>query len=224
MSHLNRLRISKGGKLYEETWEKNKQIDIDRTDEVFIQLYNTCYIEDGVVLKDILLLVKDWTDLFSPLLTASPNWLKEIVDEGLNKPFKNEGDVEYLELSWEAEVRKYKNEPQVFEQWLSFNGIGKGTRYAIDFSPINTLSELPVKLKKTIKIEDAREKNYPSPVLVEAEKTFKLSDILYGIFWELSFLGSPEDRDALTDRINQQMENIKNGTAKTIPWDEEKDE
>src|SRR5574337_566406 len=224
MSHVKRLRIAKGGKLYEETWENKKQEAVDRTDELFVHLYNICYIEEGVVLKDIMLLVKDWTDILSPLLTASPDWLKEIVNEGLNKPFKNEGDkVEYLELSWEAEVRKYKGEPQTFEQWLSFNGIGKNTKYAIDFSPVNTLSELPVKLKNTIKIEDARERVYPQPVLIEAEKVFKLSDILYGIFWELSFLGSPTDRDAFSDRINQQIEDIKNGTAKTVSWEEIKE-
>jgi hypothetical protein len=242
MSHLNRLRITKGGRLVEETWEKKKQIDVDITDQLFVNLFGVCHIEEGVVLKDILLLVKDYAILLSPLLTASPNWLKDMIDEGLNKPFVDkDGEVKYLELSWQGEVRKYKGEPKQFEQWLSFNGIGdppkddpnghykdwpagKPITYAIEMSPIDTISELPVKLNEVIKISDETNSKapYPRPIIIEAEKIFRLSDILYGIFWELSFLGSPVDRDAFSDRLKEQIEDIKTGKTETIPWDEVK--
>lgn len=243
MSHLNKIRISKNGKLFEETWKKKKQKDIDISNDLYNNLFNVCHIEEGVNLKDILLLVKNWCQVLSPILTSSPNWLQEIVDEGLSKPFEDKGDeVKYLQLSWQGEVRKYKNEPKTLEEWISFNGIGdlpktdpyghwkgwpagKEVSYAISGSPLYTLSEFPIRLNNTIQIFDETDSKapYPRPILIEAEKTFRLFDILYGIFWELSFLGSPVDRDAFNEKLNEQIKNIDNGTEKTVSWDEIKD-
>lgn len=239
MSYTERIKIAKGGKLIAEVWENRQKKDVDITNELYDHLFNVCHIDDGVILRDVLLLVKDWCQILSPITTSSPVWLKELVDEGLNKPFKNEGDsVKYLELSWGAEVRQYKNEPKHLEEWVSFDGIGdppdhesykdwpagQPVNYALDFSPVDTLSELPVKLNRVIKIYDETSRNatYPPPVLIEAEKEFRLADILRGIFWELSFHGSPVSRDERNEELKERMDEIEKGTAKLIPWEEVK--
>lgn len=237
MSYTERIRISKGGKLIAEVWENKQQNDVDITDQLYGHLLNVCDIEDGVILKDILLMVNDWCNVLSPITTSSPDWMKELVNEGLNKPFKRDDScVKHLELSWGAEVRQYTKEPKHLEEWISFDGIGdppendesykdwpagQSVNYALDFSPVNTLSELPVKLNKTIKIYDETNKKaaYPPPILIEAEKEFKLIDILRGIFWELSFLGSPSDRDDKSEEIMGRLKDIEEGKVETIPWE-----
>ena len=241
MSYTERIRITKGGKLVAEVWENRQKQDVDITNELYDHLFNVCHVDDDVVLKDLLLLVKDWCQVLSPITTSSPVWLKELVDEGLNKPFRREGDsVKHLELSWGSEVRQYKNEPKHLEEWVSFDGIGdppegdesyknwpagQPVNYALDFSPVDTLSELPVRLNRTIKIYDETNKkvSYPPPILIEAEKEFRLADILRGVFWELSFHGSPSSRDERSEELDQRMDEIEKGTAKLIPWEEVKE-
>ena len=103
--------------------------------------------------------------------------------------------------------------------------MGKPVSYAIEGSPLNTLSELPVKLNGVVQITDETNRNlpYPRPVIIEAEKKFRLSDILYGIFWELSFLGGPDDRDEFNEELNRRIEESVSGAAKTYSWEEVKE-
>jgi len=242
MAYTERIRISKGGKLVAETWNNKQLTDIDITNELYDHLFNVCEIEDGVILKDVLLLVKNWCEILSPITTSSPTWLRELVDEGLNNPFKgDESNVKHLELSWAGEVRQYyKKDPKELQEWVSFDGIGdppkddenykdwpvgKPVNYALDFSPVDTLTELPIKLNKKITIYDETNRKgvYPPPVILEAEKTFTLAEILRGIFWELSFLGSPKDRNEKSAEIMQTMKDIDSGKVKTIPWEEVKE-
>lgn len=240
MAYTERIKIAKGGKLIAEVWQNRQKNDIDITNELYDHMFNVCEIEDGVVLKDILLLVKNWCEILSPITTSSPNWLKELVDEGLNNPYKPSRDVKFLQLSWCGEVRQYKNEPKSLEEWVSFDGIGdppegdenykdwppgQPVNYALDFSPVDTISELPIKLNNKITVYDEtkRHTTYPPPVILEAEKVFTLAEILRGIFWELSFMGSPKDRNEKSAELMQSIRDIESGKAKTIPWEEVKE-
>ena len=235
---IESVKITKGGKLIAEVFTKEGPKEEDVSAELYDQLFRTCHIEEGVVLKDVLLLVKDWCEILSPLTTSSPTWLKELVDEGLNSPYKAEGDnVKHLEVSWQSEVTQYGKEPKQINEWVSFDGIGeppvgdesykdwpvgKPVHYALEFSPVHTLSELPLKLNTMMKLRDetSRKAVYPAPILVEAEKDFTLIDILRGIFWELSFFGSPTNRDTKSDELTKSMDDIKSGKVKTIPLEE----
>jgi len=242
MSYEEGMKISKGGKLLATVWDKKQKQDVDITNQLFDKLYDHCEIEDGVLLKDIFILVNAHTNTLSGLLTQSPTWLKEIIDEGLNSTIqsKNDSKIEWLELSHCAEINNYydKNRKDL-DDYVSFNGVGdppdeehyknwpvgQKERYALDFSPAYELINFPLKLNKNCKIYDnckVSKKEYKHEVVLEVNREFKLIDILRAIFWEMSFMGGPKDRDVKSVEIMKSIDDIDSGKAKTIPWEEVK--
>jgi len=63
--------------------------------------------------------------------------------------------------------------------------------------------------------------DWENPILT-ADYSFSLLQILKGIFWELSFHGSPKSRDEQMEKLKKQMDEIERGEAKLIPWEEVK--
>ena len=212
------LKLRRGGQLVFIDDENKESI----VDEILPYLCCVCEIEDGVKFKDILNLIRKDCDAYSYMLTTGP-WLKEIVEEG-DKPYVDcEDSVKYLEVYWAAEATNYDG-PDVLSEWVSIHGIGgpEGP-YGLDFSPINSLTELEIKLNNEYKIFDMRNKKYLSTAsLFTAQKEFTLLDILRGIFWELSFHGSVKNREERLEEIKQSVEDIKSGLVKTVPWDSKK--
>ena len=200
-----------------------------------MHLSHACAIEDGVTLKDILLLAKPWAVYLSPITTQSPDWMEEIIEEGLSKEFHNDGSIEWLELGWVAEVWDYdgkdefnigadfigmstiipKDEHGLYDDWPE----DKPVSYAIDFSPVHTLTGYPIKLNTELKV--IPKMDWENPILT-ADYSFSLLQILKGIFWELSFHGSPKSRDEQMEKLKKQMDEIERGEAKLIPWEEVK--
>jgi hypothetical protein len=141
--------------------------------------------------------------------------------------------IEYLELSWvgySAYSSDSSNE-RYYENGWRFDGVGcagKGgknlpikitnnfrQRYALDFSPINELSNYKIKLFNQIVIEDG-EKNKDSFTNIPYTMQINLGEMLYSIFWELSWHGSPNERNArgqeLANRVKEIKQAIKDGT------------
>ena len=46
-----------------------------------------------------------------------------------------------------------------------------------------------------------------------------LYDFIRSIIWELSFVGTPEDRDREMNEMNEQMKSIEDGTAELVELD-----
>jgi|CXWL01.1.fsa_nt_gi hypothetical protein len=111
-----------------------------------------------------------------------------------------------------------------------------GTRIsmAIDFSPTPGLIDLPVKLNRDCRIYD---EDYTKPVETRYNKEeggyptiykadgmqFTLGHILQGIFWELSFCGGPEDRDAKAKELKDTIARIDRGEEELIEIDNVED-
>jgi hypothetical protein len=215
---MNDLKILKGGQLVRTDWDAivkvKKTINVE---SVLPYLCCECELESGVKFADLLTLIRKDCDLLSYLLTSGP-WLKEIIEEG-DKPYVRDDDsVSSLEVYWAAEVSDY-NDADELDEYTSIHGLGGAEGpYALDFAPINTLTELEVKLNTEYKVYDVRDGLVDAPVLVSAQKQFKLLDILRGVFWELSFHGSIKNRDERVASIKQSIADIDSGLVKTIPW------
>ena len=228
------MKICKGGKLkgskYNKILKKNEEVDL--TKDLILHLNDECDLEDNLILKDVLLLVKNHSDFLSPIVTSSESWLGELIEEGLNNPFEVSNDVHTLELKWCGNLNNWSGEEKL-ETYVHFEGLGvipddesykdwpkdQPVNYAIDMSAINTLSELPIKLNKKMTVYDERNKKF-NEVFLEVTADFSLLDVLKGIFWELSFHGSPKDRNVRVKELKQSIEDIESGKAKTIPWEE----
>lgn len=90
-----------------------------------------------------------------------------------------------------------------------FHGVGNNDYYALNFSPINNLSDFKIKLNTEFEITGMYNlSNNTLPVLVKANKSFTLLEVLRGIFWELSFFGNPKDRDSKMKDIQKSCKDI----------------
>jgi len=168
--------------------------------------------------------------------------------EEAQKASDDDDNMEYLELYWWGSKSTYDGVREDGSTW-GFHGIGKegfipddlrehceeediakmeaeGYRqgYAVEFTPINNLADYPIRMSNKLHITD-----YDAPPKddmdrdVDLTPSITLMELLYWTFWELSFLGSPEDRDEEGEVLAQRVEDLKSGKVKTIPWEEVKE-
>lgn len=112
------LTIEKGGRLIKSRWDRTIRgyVDEDVTDSAAFHLFENTRLDKGVTLKDILLLMRANLDAFDIIIG---NWIKEVVNEGLNGipklPDRGE-EIDYLELYFiitrVREYEEYKDGPK----------------------------------------------------------------------------------------------------------------
>jgi len=199
------LKIVSGGRLIRSTWDTKKQSNVEKdvTDLNLNYFDEECDIDPGVTFKDIMILIKPNTEVYTYLLTQGP-WLKELIEEGFKDPIIDLNDeIQHLELFWLAELNNYEG-PDVLSENVGFHGVGKNENWAIEFSSLNTLGHFEVKLNKEYTIYDVRNNKYSSDLpLLKAIKPFTFLQVIKGIFWEMSFGGGIENR-------NKFIEDLKN--------------
>lgn len=244
-----KLELQKGGKLlltqwvYDKTTEKGYYEDQDVTEYAARFLFDICVLEKGIILKDIFLLINSDMETFKKVLG---NWCEEFIKEGLfgpEKPYTGEytpDDIEYLELVWNL---SYDDKEPIFSghHRPELYGVGfelkedklfkwgevecpKGTRqsYGVSLTSANELVNFPIKLnnKLTITDDNHEHENWMKPIGEYKNPVFTLGNILDGIFWEISFYGSPEKRKKILEELNERSREIEEGTAKLIPMEE----
>jgi hypothetical protein len=126
-------------------------------------------------------------------------------------------DIEYLELFCNWEKDSGTNEITGLHQ-LSLRGVGyelrdnfvsggdsyvKGTRinWAVAFSPLGHIFNLPLRLNPEVTVADSRDITrtlhtfqLPSPTLAQ---------VIHAVLWELSWAGNPQDTDEFVDMIHE---------------------
>ena len=208
--------IMPGGYLLNISWNNElKQYSVvgDISTEVMKFLYDPCLLYKDCLLIDIILLIERNFFLLKEILN---NNFKYILDE-LKNPNKTETEteIEYLELYKVLDENMFYTE---------FHGIGseikhendyykKGDRikYAIDFESINNLKNLPITLNQTLKL--INNNNIEQKVLIDNNKDdkyslFTLGDVLYWIVYELTWYGSPTERDLKFQEITKSVKKI----------------
>lgn len=177
-------------------------------------------------------------------------FLFEYLEEA-QKQEKNPRDgmekIEYLEVYWEGDKMTTKGITDCSSMW-SFHGMGeKGyvsedvkehmfsdgkvdpeyrTSFAVEFSPINEIADYEIRIRKEMIFEDwdskEEDKKY---VKYPFTPDISLFELLYAIFWELSFAGSPQERDGQMVELKRRVDEIEeakaNGTLDQImiPWE-----
>lgn len=197
------LIIKRGGKLYVQTWSNQQYIEKPAKSDLMDYLTCPCEIEPGVKFSDICELVKSHCKQLTYILTNGP-WLSNFIEEAGQEPVIDENDnehIDYLEVYWIAEIWD-----EVCEG-IGFHGIGND-RYALDFSPLNTLTHYEVRLNKKYELYNHKDKHSDTP-LISSIKPYTLLDILRGIFWDLSFHGGPDERQAMKDSIIEAASEMK---------------
>jgi hypothetical protein len=163
-------------------------------------------------------------------------WLQEMIDESKkDNPEKDDDDperMEYLELYWIGDKDTYEGKVSTGHQW-AFHGMGLAgvipsdvkqhsseeevqklideewrQAYAIEFSPVNTLMDYVIKIRREMHITDWDKKGDDMGNVVDFCPSITLIEVLYSVFWELSFMGSPKDRDQKTEEIKEAYEAV----------------
>ncbi len=74
------------------------------------------------------------------------------------------------------------------------------TGFAIEFTPLHKMAHLPIKLNTRFVMRGKNEMGSEKPI-VEGEKEFSVFEVFSSILSEISFCGSPEERDAQWEDI-----------------------
>lgn len=220
---MKKLKIGKNGELYKKVYnEKTEKHEIEEISKYMVSfLFDTCELDTNVSMRDIFLLCKKNISILSLVIR---NYIEEWVKYGLNLPISEKKEakydnIEFTELCWGAEI--YDGEISGID-FPDFNCLGhkaiediyendnllveKGKRIVYGISSIDNIIDLPLKLNNNFKIRD---ENYK--VCLTSKKSYRLIDIIYGIFWEISFNGTPEDTKKFWVDMNKKVEEIQKG-------------
>ena len=223
------LRLKKNGILLKTPSSHDDKEPVDVSDVAFYHLNDLVELDDDIVLRDLFLLIEKNIDMFDLIFR---NWLKEHVLAGLYG-FKDEEShalhvndkLEHVELRWEL---SHDNENFDIPSIPTFDGYsvavetdeyyekGQVIHWGLDFTPVQNYIDCPFKINNTIliyneKTKDKKEYN---------TNDFTLYQIILGVIWEISFLGSPLDREQKRQEVDEQIEGIKNGEIEVFPLED----
>lgn len=200
--------VKKGGKLFKREYVDRKYEESELNEIEYVTVLNDdCEIQEGVTLRDIFTILKKDMPFYRLLIG---NWVNEIVEEGLSQNKSTMMlSLDYLYLAWEwdmiIEETNYFNHH--FFPALAAYGIvddsGNKGACGVSMIPVYELIDLPIKL-----INNAELKKGPKSIKIN-ECGFTLHHILYGIIWELSFYGPPEDRNTQREKLNKILAEIR---------------
>jgi len=195
---MKTLTIHPKGKLILSSYnyKTHKTVTKDVSKKSYTFLFYECEIAQGVVLKDIFLLMAKNIKKFDEILGC---WAAEFVKEGLSRG-KKETEIDKLEIYWNL-FKDFSNQKRIDGfSFPNFHGVRGKRGIALDFSRACDIAHLPIVLKNKINIQNqSKDKlidsfsNYSHP--------YTLGHILNSIVYELSYHGNPEQRDARTKKM-----------------------
>lgn len=230
------VEIRKGGKLFYTDWEDGKWTEEEVTETINNHLFDPCYFEDGLILRDLFKVVETNIDLFKIMMPYEE--IGAIIEESKTEcsPENNEKEDISLLLSWCVE---YEKEFKELEVHTSFDGvthedreqetegdIGNG-RIGLDFLPANHMIDCEIRQNMRFDvwggigygIELCKE-----PIIRLDYKSFSLLEVINGIFFELSFHGPPRERgrrgDELMETLKKAEQEIAEGRLKSVSIEE----
>jgi hypothetical protein len=227
--------------VYCEDKKEGSYVEVDITDKWFHKRDMSCNLQEGVTLDDVFLFIAREPEICDIIfvncfvMQMYKDWCRS---GGATKSEYGPDEIEYLELYWHPEMCDWGDGPQLEgDDRACFHGVGyelkedkyeswqnpsdppafkKGTRinWAIDFSPIETLKALPIKLNEEFRIRGDWKK-YPRdiniiPDVLSCKKRFSFEQIIHGVLWELSFHGSEADKADKKEELMSRVDEVKN--------------
>lgn len=228
---MRHLEIHPGGKLIQLEWnsESGDYDQSDVTDHAPRFLWDEVRLNDETTVNDIFLLLDKHIEIFDLIIG---NWCKDFVKEALSQDFNGESELEYAELSWRFTLNYHheREDERVLNghHFPDFGAIGKdGINYGVSFTPTYELKRLPLRLNPSSTLfnegEYYRNKDNKNPSKYSENiqnVSYNLGHVLFGIIWELSLYGDPKKRDEVKADIDRRVEEVENGTADTIQFEE----
>src|SRR5581483_34510 len=196
-----------------EKWdgEIRQNVEVPIKDIVH-ELRVACEIEQGVTLGDIFKAVSQHELLM--YVIGSFAWCRpEAFHKEAEKPAVP-SDLHFIELVKHIEIDQFGADAHVDVHGVGPNDSGEiVNNWSIELTPVNELASVPVRLDPNVKVL----KDYQE--IASAPSCFSLFEVLQEIYFEISFHGSPQDRQEFADEMALRVKEIKSGEAKLVPFD-----
>lgn len=215
------MTLGKGGTLkgvykiyYPDTNESETQIN-DYSDKAIYFLFEPLDFEDHLKLDDLLSLIARNLNEFSKVFKQY--YIEEYMQEFFKpQDSKPPPEVHYWEFKekWLVSQHLFKSStPHIFKEH-HINGIGykngRDEKFCLEYMNLGQAANLPLKFSPTIDLEILSEENGGvGDTHSYSGNNFTLGDIIKGIFEELSFHGSPRDRNEFFDELKSRMKSAK---------------
>lgn len=209
---MNYLKIKKTG-IYAYKYDEEKQKVIGRRikrNRILTALRSSCKIDKDVLLIDLINHVEYYKDLKKVIKYYS--WcssMDELNEEAASPLIKEStsGDIRYLVVSRSGDVFEYKGKEELSFS-LDFMGMGfdeegKESSFSVSYCPMNEIAHLPIVLDEKVEIR----KNYKEKVLIST-MDLSLLDILDAIYWDISFVGGPEQKKDFLEEMRGRLEDL----------------
>lgn len=99
---------------------------------------------------------------------------------------------------------------------------GERINWSVSMTSVRELLHLPVRLNSTVQIceDDVYAKRYGHALQNGVNHEITLGTLIHALLWELSWHGTPAQRDARKDDLLASKAEIDAGTAKTVPYED----
>lgn len=181
-------------------------------------------------------------DFFEALYNLGPNvcdvisqisWcnLSDFIDE-VRKDSDDKSNLYHLSVSKNVHVDRYSNkENPELQIYCELSGTGLADdesgkiidNWSVSFTPLCKMKHLEVKIKNTDTLPvrlDAESYGNPTHEFQSVDRVISLGDFVNAILYDVSFHGSPKERDAVSEDLRRRVEELDNGTAQTVSFDE----
>lgn len=193
-------------------WDSEIRQYVEKSQPTFLtRLRDACHINSDTTLGDIFSAVERDRPLAAFMAAYSWCDVKAFHAEA-KRPCLTPSDLHFIEISKHFEWGDGGDAGETISvSGISLDKDGTIIHWGIDFIPVNELVHLPVRLKPTIDIRKNME------TVGEDNCTFSLLEVIGEIYWEISFFGSPDQRDDLARELQDAIREIDDGTAELIP-------
>lgn len=210
------------------------------TDRAHEYLFAHVTVDSAVTLGDVFRLLES-----SPLLKQvfRRDFAEELCSEARKGGFDAEPNdaaspegIEFLELyqQWNLDT---SNQTYSSTQRLELHGVGfelqadapnyhrkKGERvqWSVSLTPLRELLALPVRVNTEVRVmeDDINAKAFSEEVFKGKHPDVTLGQVIDGIVYELSFHGGPQERAEFRSGLDEQLAEIKSGTAELVSGDD----
>lgn len=220
--------------------EKDSIIYIDQSNEVH-EIYPTdlpSHLGDVVELGDFVTfsrifdLIIDNKELFNTIFAEDLGFYKiEQYLEEYHKPVSHSKDIYDLEVHIVCQAHTY-TDYRDFLYYTSFQGYGKleddheseePYPISLSFIPLNELKNKYIRVNDKVQVcTFTEEGNVDRSILYDGQ--IKLFGFFSAILHEISFFGDPEDRDNVSDEMEDGEESYLEDEEEGVPWEALKSE
>jgi len=226
------IKLTKNKAIYSNHYRPDSDLYVEKeVDKLFSHLDEVVELSDNFTLADLFFYIEREKDLFDVVFTSNLGhyplqlFIDEIKKSLVEKDWVK--NISYLELRRYGEY--FEGDIEIA---ISFCGVNEETDdgYAIEFTPLNEIKHLPLKLNKTFRITKwrifskwvayplgwiRRILNIPlerwnpyERVYVSGTTYFTLYELISTVLSEISFCGSPEERDKKWNTIERDITEV----------------